>query len=170
MTAYPQFIALTNLEFKQLYARGRPKDASHIQTIHPPAKDLKEALKRKVKQQVSAALVIDLSAADPTIYNQGVCGNCYAFATVEGVNMYNSIWKPSVPKLSIQQVTDCTNNPNLPYPNNGCNGGVPEYVLWYIAVYGLVSQAAYPLNPITYQTGQAQPCKKVSPNNPRYTI
>lgn len=124
MKAYPQFVALTLEEFGQLYVRGAPKDTAHIR-IHPPSTDLKDKLKRRAGGQVGLRSVMDLSPASPTVYNQGVCGNCYAFATVEGVNMFNRIWKPTRPRLSIEEVTDCTNNPNLPYQNYGCNGGSP---------------------------------------------
>lgn len=52
----------------------------------------------------------------------------------------------SVPKLSIQQLTDCSNNPSLARKNDGCQGGNPGTAMWYISVYGLVSMEAYPLN------------------------
>lgn len=40
--------------------------------------------------------------------------------------------------------------------------------MWYIAVYGLVSMEAYPLNPLTLEYSQAQPCLETS--SKRYYI
>lgn len=50
----------------------------------------------------------------------------------------------------------------------GCNGGYISSSLYYIALYGLNSQSIYPLNPVTYSTGVAQPCYSVS--GTRYKI
>lgn len=82
--------------------------------------------------------------------------------------MFNSLWQQWIPPLSIQQLTDCSNNPNLRYHNFGCNGGNLQITMWYIARYGLVSQSNYPLNNLTYMTGQSQPC--ISTNAPTFKI
>lgn len=110
----------------------------------------------------------DLSGLSPTVYDQRRCGNCYAFATVEGVNLRNRVVGRSVPNLSIEQMTSCSKYSNAAYQNMGCNGGYLSSSLYYITYYGLNSLASYPLNPVTYSTGVAQPCYSV--NSARYKI
>merc|ERR1719376_391878 len=43
--------------------------------------------------------------------NQGSCGSCWAFATVENIESYAAINNVTLTKLSTQEVTTCTPNP-----------------------------------------------------------
>merc|ERR1719489_300096 len=43
--------------------------------------------------------------------NQGSCGSCWAFATVENIESYAAIHNVTLTKLSTQEVTTCTPNP-----------------------------------------------------------
>lgn len=158
MKAYPQFVGLTREEFKARFVKNYQGFSSiNLKVELPPLSEF--TLKNPV---VKGASGVDWSSICSTIYNQGQCGNCYAFASVETVDCYYAIRNVSVPKLSIQQLTDCSSNPALGNYNNGCLGGSPSVAMWYIAVYGLVSMAAYPLNPATIINGTTEPCRDVS--------
>jgi hypothetical protein len=45
-------------------------------------------------------------------------------------------------KLSRQQILECT----WDYGNFGCDGGTYDNVFYYAQIYGLMTDAAYPLN------------------------
>lgn len=73
------------------------------------------------------------------VKDQGRCGGCWAFSTVEGVE--SAVWKATgrlpVP-LSTEQLIDCEHR------DLGCNGGdIPEAVR-YLEKNGLDSNADYP--------------------------
>jgi hypothetical protein len=63
---------------------------------------------------------IDWSGHSGPVKYQGLCGACYAFASVDSVAALNSIYTFGffIP-LSIQQIIDCSNN-GLTF---GCQGG-----------------------------------------------
>jgi C1A family cysteine protease len=67
------------------------------------------------------------------IKNQGSCGSCYSFASMEALQSLYHIKKGAftngtVINLSEQQVVDCS----AAYGNQGCNGGLMEYVYNYL--------------------------------------
>lgn len=73
------------------------------------------------------------------VKDQGQCGGCWAFSTVEGVE--SAVWKATgkLPQpLSTEQLIDCEHR------DLGCNGGdIPEAVR-YLEKNGLDSNADYP--------------------------
>jgi C1A family cysteine protease len=72
---------------------------------------------------VGASYFVDLRNHFTTpIYSQGNCGNCYAYATVDSVNMLQQRDRTAVPPLSIQHLTDCSKVEGK-YNNFGCQGG-----------------------------------------------
>lgn len=103
------------------------------------------------------------------VKHQGQCGNCYAYATVDAINMFFRKMKiNSNAQLSIQQLTDCSKNYLGAGLNNGCKGG------WYLASYiyamnvGLTTEIIYPYSFNALNYGIEQPCR--SSNGPVYKI
>ncbi len=165
MKAYPQFIGFTQ---EELAARLLNKDGLKM----PDQSDI------KIETPLAKLTPIDLgqekfvkgSSVDLTqyvrsvIYNQGYCGNCWAYSTADGINMLQGIRRFSRPDLSMQHLTDCDGfNSSLTYQNNGCQGGDLQYAMWYVTNYGLYSLANYPIN-YTYTVNQGirQPCRTIS--------
>ena len=63
------------------------------------------------------------------VKNQGACGSCWAFSTVESLESLYSIKTNTSVLLSPQELVDCSSS----FGNNGCNGGLMtssfEYVI-----------------------------------------
>ena len=80
------------------------------------------------------------------VRNQGKCGACWAYSTVETIESMQAItFGKAVQPLSVQQVIDCASSPSS--PNRGCDGGDTCAALsWMLASKArLVSETAYPL-------------------------
>ena len=92
------------------------------------------------------------------ISNQGSCGSCYAMCTSEIIAAMNRLSGSSVPKLSAQQIVDCSDK----YGNNGCLGGRIDSSLLYVTGNGLVAESTYPYS------GKDQDCPS-SLSGTRYT-
>merc|ERR1719454_1226893 len=89
----------------------------------------------------SAPDSIDWSAkgATSSINNQGQCGSCWAFSTMEGVEsgVFMSTGKLP-PHLSVQELVACEKQ------DDGCDGGdIPEAVS-YLKKHGMATNANYP--------------------------
>ena len=95
------------------------------------------------------------------IYDQGVCGNCYAYTTVDGLNLHNKIRGNKVPRLSIQQLTECSSNSSLKLYNFGCQGGKFHISLLYMAKSGLNKMKDYPTRIETLTEGKLGECEQL---------
>lgn len=78
------------------------------------------------------------------VKEQGMCGSCFAVASVETLEAHASIYTGKKGDLSIQQVLDC-----LTYDEGskfrGCSGGFPEQVYNLVAdMGGLATEWTYP--------------------------
>jgi len=166
MKAYPQFISLTVEEVKSRHLLKRPIPITQLNKIRLNPKP--KTIQKTILSSTSVTSVDLTLYVTSTVYNQNICGNCYAFGTVDGINMRNKLAGRSTPALSIEQLTDCSSNMSLAYINYGCNGGYLDNAMWYVAAYGLYAQSVYPLNTLTYASGVAQPCHSVS--STRYYI
>ncbi len=62
------------------------------------------------------------------IRNQGSCGGCYTFSTTNAMEAAYKIKFGTLPKLSEQQLLDCTDN----YGNSGCGGGLMTNAFKYL--------------------------------------
>lgn len=113
------------------------------------------------------ASYIDLSISYGTqVLNQGACGNCYAFAATDAVNIFNKVNRKNKPPVSPQHLTDCSKGY---INNNGCNGGWLYESLDYQRLNGAYSISSYPLTYDTVRYGKEQPCRTV-PGAKKYYI
>lgn len=80
------------------------------------------------------------------IKNQGSCGCCYAFSTMEAVQAlyhikHGAASSPyTVINLSEQQIVDCSYG----YGNQACNGGLMSYTMNYMNNYPIELEGTYP--------------------------
>jgi cathepsin B len=74
------------------------------------------------------------------VRNQGQCGACWAFATVESFEDRLCVAGKVDPLIqrSTQYLLDCAPN------QSGCNGGYPSYAWQYLVSNGAPSEACYP--------------------------
>ena len=76
--------------------------------------------------------------------DQGTCGSCYTFSTVEALESLVAIQAKSklrLRALSKQQILDCANDGNY---NAGCAGGNIHATYDYIKANGLMLESLYP--------------------------
>eukprot|EP01103_Thecamoeba_quadrilineata_P014994 TRINITY_DN4603_c0_g2_i1.p1 TRINITY_DN4603_c0_g2~~TRINITY_DN4603_c0_g2_i1.p1 ORF type:complete len:376 (+),score=72.35 TRINITY_DN4603_c0_g2_i1:74-1201(+) len=79
------------------------------------------------------------------VKNQGQCGSCWAFGTVESVESYWALATGRLQDLSIQQILDCTANPDDCGGFGGCNGGTAELAFDQLVNQGgLSAEWTYP--------------------------
>jgi len=80
----------------------------------------------------------EYEAPAPRVLSQGVCGSCWALASVAAVEahllMANSSWPKSLgrPQLSAQALVDCVQNPRHCGGNGGCEGATSELAFHYM--------------------------------------
>lgn len=72
------------------------------------------------------------------IRNQGSCGSCYSFSTINAAETAYAIKTGKLYELSEQQIVDCDTY------NYGCNGGWQMYASWYLARIGTILRTEYP--------------------------
>merc|ERR1711997_717417 len=80
------------------------------------------------------------------VKDQGHCGSCWAFATIESIESYLKINSPedAMPELSAQHITSCTPNELQCGGSGGCKGSVPQLGFVYSQLFGLVTEDDYP--------------------------
>jgi len=96
--------------------------------------------------------LFDLSSAPPAtswkpinwndkcgkVWNQGLCGCCYAFSTSNSIECNHNIKTGKLPQLSRQQIVDCNEL------THGCSGGNALMVGVYTKSKGLMKDSDYP--------------------------
>jgi len=146
-----KFSDLSEEEFKALYLTG--KSPAHAPLVPTP-------IGKQSRPSYPSPFSVDgvkrfdwreHNAVSP-VYDQGQCGSCWAFSTVEDIESMwflsdkNSGQKP-VPQLSAQQVVDCDHF----LVDQGCHGGTTLMGYSYVQyVGGLELAADYP-----YESGQS---------------
>ncbi|KAM5170781.1 cathepsin L-like proteinase isoform 1-T2 [Mantella aurantiaca] len=71
------------------------------------------------------------------VKNQGLCGSCWAFATVGVVEARNCLKTGELVELSEQQLVDCDSN------NDACCGGDPAQAMDYVTHHGIMKAKDY---------------------------
>jgi len=85
------------------------------------------------------------SGAISAVKDQGYCGSCWAFATIEIIESYLQINSgKTVEELSAQHITSCTPNELKCGGSGGCQGSIPQLGLVYTQLFGLTMEADYP--------------------------
>jgi len=91
------------------------------------------------------------------VKNQGSCGSCWAFATVEQIESYVALNNVTVPQLSTQEVTTCTPNTLSCGGTGGCKGSIPQLGFNYVQLFGLTTEKEYPYwSGVTGMTGRCK--------------
>jgi len=78
------------------------------------------------------------------VKNQGSCGSCWAFATVETVEAHLAINTGKVIELSPQNVVSCLKNPKQCGGTGGCFGATTELGFDYVRYYGVAAEVDNP--------------------------
>ena len=77
------------------------------------------------------------------IKDQGVCGDCFAFASAAVLEYWSVRNTGGYPKsISAQNIMDCTSGNHR--PNVGCEGGLMEYVFEYAQKHPVVLSMEFP--------------------------
>merc|ERR1712038_831517 len=85
------------------------------------------------------------------VKDQGYCGSCWAFATVESIESYLQINSGGeLAELSAQQINSCTPNPLNCGGSGGCKGSIPQLGFVYTQLFGLVKEDDYPYTSGTF--------------------
>merc|ERR1711934_807102 len=117
--AINEFADMTEEEFKDLYLGGykqMPQSGgiNAQKQSYTPIKDLPESVDWR-----DAGVLTEPK-------NQGSCGSCWAFATIEAIESYAAINNVTLQELSAQEVTSCTPNPLHCGGTGGCHGSIPQ--------------------------------------------
>jgi len=145
--AVTQFADLTEKEFEQQmlggYVRTPQSSGGHA--------------KREVASDLPASVDWREKGVITEPKNQGSCGSCWAFATVETIESYAAINNVSLTKLSTQEVTTCTPNPMHCGGTGGCRGSIPQLGYNYVQLFGLATNDDYPYwSGVTGMTGNCK--------------
>jgi cathepsin L len=99
------------------------------------------------------------------VKNQGGCGSCWAFSTVETLESHLAIatGQPA-PVLSPQQLVSCAPNPNDCGGTGGCQGSIQTLGFNYTKTAGITTESSYPYQGVT-GTCQQSRIKPVATND-----
>ncbi|XP_068970681.1 cathepsin O-like [Bombus flavifrons] len=140
-----EFLSLTLLP--DLPARGE----KHVNESYHRRHHLLQSTNR-VKKSVSIPLRFDWrdKGVITPVRNQGSCGACWAFSTVEVVESMYAIKNGTLHMLSVQEMIDCAKNSNF-----GCEGGdICSLLSWLLASkVQIFQESTYPL------VGKTSMCK-----------
>ncbi|CAD5213483.1 unnamed protein product [Bursaphelenchus okinawaensis] len=93
------------------------------------------------------------------VRDQGQCGCCFIFASLEGIQgAYAKKYRTRV-RLSVEQILSCYQDA---VPHSQCNGGNTEDVLQFVAKYGVARDSDYPF---TSSDGYAGTCQNENREN-----
>jgi len=138
--AVNHFADLTHEEFKSTYASG----LLNVAKVQGSAAPLASAKKINLNDlPESKDWRDDGIITKPK--DQGMCGSCWAFATVETLESYLALKTgEDAIELSAQQITSCTPNPMHCGGTGGCSGSIPEIGFTYSHMMGIVTDEEYP--------------------------
>jgi hypothetical protein len=99
------------------------------------------------------------------IKNQGACGSCWAFTTIEVIESHVAINSDQMIELAPQQLVDCAKNPLHCGGTGGCSGLIPEIGYNYAQLFGLVGEVKMPYQAkeqeCTYDASKIKPDVKL---------
>merc|ERR1711887_128730 len=145
--AVTEFADLTEEEFTQQMLGG------YVMT----PQSLGGHAKREVASDLPASVDWREKGVVTDAKNQGSCGSCWAFATVENIESYAAINNVTLTKLSTQEVTTCTPNPMHCGGTGGCRGSIPQLGYNYVQLFGLATNDDYPYwSGVTGMTGNCK--------------
>jgi hypothetical protein len=99
-----------------------------------------------------------------TIKDQGQCGSCWSFSTIQALESASAIKYGKLYSLSEQELVDCDN-----FINHGCNGGLMDNAFtWIDKKNGICSDTDYPY--VSGVTKTAGMCQKTCKNQPNTDI
>lgn len=79
------------------------------------------------------------------VKDQGNCGSCWAFSTVETLESHYAIATGrAAPEMSEQELIDCMPNPDECGGTGGCNGGTQMLGFNYTSYVGMTTEDSYP--------------------------
>lgn len=88
------------------------------------------------------------------VKDQGQCGSCYAFSSTGALEGRVEIATGKLVSLSEQQIVDCSNDEG----NQGCDGGLMDFVFQYVSEQGLCSEDDYPYDASVHDKCLAKKC------------
>jgi len=91
------------------------------------------------------------------VKNQGLCGSCWAFSATESIESFTALATKQLQDLSIQQILDCTANPDQCGGTGGCGGATYE-LAWQTIINqgGIAAEWTYPYQ--SYQGNNFPSC------------
>jgi len=99
------------------------------------------------------------------VKDQGGCGSCWAFSTVETLESHLAIATgEAAPKLSPQQIVSCSPNPDDCGGTGGCQGSIQTLGFNYTETAGITTESSYPYRGTT-GTCQQSKIKPVAKND-----
>ena len=93
------------------------------------------------------------------VKDQQMCGSCYSFSATGAIEGRLEVATGKLISLSEQQIVDCSDEEG----NQGCNGGLMDFVFQYVSDNGLCSEDDYPYTAEQNETCQANLCKPAVP-------
>jgi cathepsin L len=93
------------------------------------------------------------------VKNQGGCGSCWAFSTIETFESHLALNTGVLTELSEQQLVSCVANPDQCGGSGGCAGATMSLGFAYIAKNGISDEWHYPYEAIS---GASSACKNSS--------
>ncbi|KAK7262619.1 hypothetical protein RJT34_30194 [Clitoria ternatea] len=128
-----QFADLDNKEFEALLINGQKK-VLNIETT------TKTSFRYENVTDIPDTMDWRKKGAVTPIKDQGICGSCWAFATVAAIEGINQITTGRLVSLSEQELVDCVQG-----ESEGCRGGYVEDAFEFVMKKGgLESEAYYP--------------------------
>jgi len=132
-----QFADMSQTEFNQVMN-------GYISTASPSGATVLPKNMKAVKDLPASVDWRD-SGAISDVKDQGYCGSCWAFATIEAIESYLQINSgKTVEELSAQHITSCTPNELKCGGSGGCQGSIPQLGFVYTQLFGLTMEADYP--------------------------